>query len=100
MESIEEQLINISSADPTTNSWTNIAIAKKAVKAWILSRGESWANSKHNNKTRLQLGYKDASCSFKIRVARKSNGLFGVISYSPHYCPPSTHTDFRARNSS
>jgi hypothetical protein len=39
MESIEEQWNAPTSSDILTNSWINIADAKKAVKIWILDRG-------------------------------------------------------------
>src|SRR3981189_1293327 len=98
MESIEEQWNPPSPPDILSDSWTNISDAKKAVKIWILDRGESWAPSNHNNKTRLQLHCILSTCSFYIRIAQK-NDFFGVTSYTPHDCPPSTHTRFKQRNS-
>ena len=77
----------------------NITEAKQAVKIWILDRGESWAPSTQNNKSRLQLHCILLTCSFYIRVVQKKNGLFGVTSYCPHDCPPSTHIPFKPRNS-
>jgi MULE transposase domain len=97
-ESIEEQWSPPSSLDIMSNSWTDIKDAKKAIKIWILDRGESWGTPTQNNKTRLQLPCILLTCSFYIRIARKK-GLFGVISYTPHNCPPSTHTQFKPRNS-
>jgi hypothetical protein len=41
MESIEEQWNAPTSSGILTNSWINIADNKKAVKIWILDRGES-----------------------------------------------------------
>jgi hypothetical protein len=55
MESIEEQWNPPTSTNILSNPWTDIASAKKAVKIWIHERGESWAPSTQNNKTRLQL---------------------------------------------
>ena len=76
-----------------------MANAKKAVKIWILDRGESWGRYTQNNKTRLQLHCILSTCSFYIRVARKKNGLFGVTSYTPHDCPPLTHVRFKPQHS-
>jgi hypothetical protein len=66
MESIEEQWNPPSSPDILSDSWTNITDAKKAVKIWILDRGESWALSAQNNMTRLQLHCILSTCSFYI----------------------------------
>jgi hypothetical protein len=100
MESIEEQWNSPSPPDILSDSWTNINDAKKAIKIWILDHGESWAPSNHSNKTRLQLHCILSTCTFNIRIAQKNNsGFFGVISYTPHNCPPSTHTQFKSRNS-
>ena len=99
MESIEEQWNPEPAIDIMSNSWLDIVDAKKAVKIWILDRGESWAPANESNKIRLQLHCLLSICSFYIRVARQNNGLFGVTSYIPHDCPPSTHTKFKPRNS-
>ena len=99
MEPIEEQWSPLSSPDIISDSWMNITDAKKAVKIWILDRGESWGPSTHNNKTRLQLHCILSTCSFYIRIAQKKDNFFGVTSYSPHNCPPSTHTQFKPRHS-
>ena len=42
MESIEEQWNPPSPPDILSDSWMNMTDAKKAVKVWILDRGESW----------------------------------------------------------
>ena len=97
-EPIEEQWNPPSSPDIMADSWTNIIDAKKAVKIWILDRGESWGHATQNNKTRLQLHCILTTCSFYIRIAQK-NDFFRVTSYTPHNCPPSTHTQFKPRNS-
>jgi hypothetical protein len=99
LESIEEQWSPPSPPDIMSNSWTNPADAKKAIKIWILDRGESWGRYTQNNKTRLQLHCILSTCSFYIRVARKKNGLFGVTSYTPHDCPPLTHVRFKPQHS-
>jgi MULE transposase domain/SWIM zinc finger len=99
MESIEEQWNQPLASDILSNSWTNITDAKKAVKTWILDRAESWAPSHHNDKRRLQLHCLSKGCSFHIRIAQKKDGLFGIICYTPHDCPPSTHAKFKQRNS-
>jgi hypothetical protein len=93
MESIEEQWDPPSSLDILSDSWTNISDAKKAVKIWILDRGESWAPSNQSNKIRLQLHCLFSTCAFYIRVGRNKDDSFGVTSYIPHNCPPSTHTE-------
>jgi hypothetical protein len=98
MEPIEEQWNPPSCPDIMSDSWINFSDAKKAVKIWILDRGESWGLTTQNNKTRLQLHYILSTCSFYIRIAQK-NDLFGVTSYTPHNCPPSSHTQFKPRNS-
>jgi hypothetical protein len=98
MESIEEQWNPPSPPDIMSDLWMNIKNAKKAVKIWILDRGESWDSSSQNNKTRLQLHCILPTCSFYIRVAQKKD-LFGVTSYTPHDCPPSTHTRFKPQHS-
>ena len=98
MEPIEEQWNPPSSPDIMSDSWMNISDAKKAIKTWILDRGESWGVPSQNNKTRLQLHCILSTCSFYIRIAQK-NDLFGVTSYTPHNCPPSTHTQFKPRHS-
>jgi hypothetical protein len=100
MESIEEQWNAPTSTDILSDSWVNIADAKKAVKIWILDRSESWAPSDQNNKTRLQLHCLLSTCAFYICISLKKNGLFGITSYTPHNCPPSTHFRFKQRNSS
>ena len=41
MESIEEQCSLPPTSDITSKSWPSITDAKKAVKTWILDRGES-----------------------------------------------------------
>lgn len=51
IESIEEQWNPPASADILSDSWIAIADAKKAVKIWILDRGESWGHVTQNNKT-------------------------------------------------
>jgi hypothetical protein len=99
MEPIEEQWNPPSPPDIISDSWMNITDAKKAVKIWILDRGESWGPSTHNNKTRLQLHCILSTCSFYLRIAQKKDNFFGVTSYSPHDCPPSTHTQFKPRHS-
>ena len=99
MESITEQWDLPSGSDIISNSWTNATDAKKAIKILILDRGESWGRPSQNNKTRLQLHCILLTCSFYIRVAQKKNGLFGVTSYTPHDCPPSTHSQFKPRTS-
>jgi hypothetical protein len=87
------------STDILSQLWDNITEAKKAVKIWILDRGESWAPSNHTNRIRLQLHCLISTCTFYIRVAQKKRGgLFTVTSYSPHNCPPSTHANFKPRN--
>jgi hypothetical protein len=95
MESIEEQWNPPSPPDILSDSWTNITDAKKAVKIWILDRGESWAPSSQNNKARLQLYCLLSTCSFYIRIAQQKNGLFGITSYTQHNCPPLTHAKFK-----
>lgn len=99
MESIEEQWSLLPTSDITSKSWASITDAKKAVKTWFLDRGESWAPSTHNNKTRLHLHCLSKTCPFHIRVAQQKDGFFGVITYTPHDCPPSTHSGFKQRNS-
>jgi hypothetical protein len=99
MESIEEQWFLPLTSDITSKSWVNIADAKKAVKTWILDRGESWAPTPHNDKTRLLLHCLSKSCSFHIRLTRKKDSFFGVTTYTPHNCPPLTHSGFKQRNS-
>jgi hypothetical protein len=99
MEPIEEQWSPPSPPDILSDSWMNMTDAKKAVKVWILDRGESWGPSTHNNKTRLQLHCIISTCSFYIRIAQKRNNFFGVTSYTPHNCPSSTHTQFKPRHS-
>ena len=98
IEPIEEQWNPPSSLDIMSDSWTDIKDAKKAIKTWILDRGESWGTPTQNNKTRLQLPCILSTCSFYIRIAQKKD-LFRVISYTPHNCPPSTHAQFKPRNS-
>jgi MULE transposase domain len=98
IEPIEEQWNPPSSSGIMSDSWTNIIDAKKAVKIWILDRGESWGHATQNNKTRLQLHCILITCSFYIRIAQK-NDFFGVTLYTPHNCPPSTHIQFKPRNS-
>jgi hypothetical protein len=98
MESIEEQWNPPSSIDILSSSWIDITSAKKAARTWILDRGESWAPSNQDNKTRLQLHCLLSTCSFKLRVALKSS-LFRITSYTPHDCPPSTHANFKQQNS-
>ena len=98
MESIGEQWNLPSPPDIISDSWMNITDAKKAVNIWILDRRESWGLSTQNNKTRLQLHCILSTCSFYIRVAQK-NDFFGVTSFTPHDCPPLTHTQFKPRNS-
>ena len=39
-----------------------------------------------------------STCSFKLRVASK-HSLFRITSYTLHDCPPSTHANFKQRNS-
>jgi hypothetical protein len=99
MDSIEEQWNPPSSPDIVSDSWMNIADAKKAVKIWILDDGESWGPSAQNNKTPLQLYCILSTCSFYIRIAQKKNDPFEVTSYTPHNCPPSTYAQFKPRNS-
>jgi hypothetical protein len=100
MGSIEEQWNPPSCPDIVSESWTNMAEAKKAVKIWILDRGESWGGRpSQNNKTCLQLHCILPTCSFYIRLVQKKNGLFGVTKYTPHDCPPSAHSGFKQRNS-
>jgi hypothetical protein len=99
VESIEEQWNPELSTDILSKSWPNITDAKRAVKIWILDRGESWAPSTQNNKFRLQLHCLFSPCTFYIRVAKTKDSSFGVTSYTPHDCPPSTHAEFRPRNS-
>jgi MULE transposase domain len=99
MESTDEQWNPEPSIDIISKSWLNIADAKKAVKIWILDRGESWAPSNQSNKTRLQLHCLLSSCPFYIGVGKKNDGSFRVTSFTPHNCPPSTHTQFKPRSS-
>ena len=99
MESIEEQWDPEPSSDIISKSWPNIADAKTAIKIWILDRGESWAPSNQSNKIRLQLHCLLSTCAFYIRIGRNKDDSFGVTSYIPHNCPPSTHTQFKPRNS-
>jgi hypothetical protein len=99
MEPIEEQWNPPSSPDIMSDSWINMSDAKKAIKIWILDRGESWASSTQNNKTRLQLHCLLSTCTFYIRIAQKKDGLYWITSYTPHNCPPSTHANFKQRNS-
>jgi hypothetical protein len=99
MESIEEQWNHPLTPDIMSNSWIDIANAKKAVKTWILDHAESWAPSPHNDKRRLQLHCLSKSCSFYIRVTQKKDGIFGITSYTPHDCPPLTHARFKQQNS-
>jgi hypothetical protein len=84
MESTEEQWNAPTSPDILTNSWINIANAKKAVKIWILDRGESWGYVTQNNKTKLQLHCLLSTRSFYLRVAQQKTGLFGTTSYNSH----------------
>jgi hypothetical protein len=99
MQSIEDQWTLSSSDDITSKFWDNIADAKKAIKTWILDRHESWAPAHHNDKKRLQLNCRSKSCDFHIRVAKRKDGFYGAITYTPHNCPPSTHSGFKERNS-
>ena len=97
---IEEQWSPpLASTDILSDSWMDMANAKKAVKIWILDRGESWGNTTQNNKTQLQLHCLLSTCSFYIRVARQKTGFFGITSYTPYDCPPSTHANFKQYNS-
>jgi hypothetical protein len=98
MESIEEQWTLPTPTDIMSDSWTDINSAKKAVKIWILDRGESWKPSNTSNQSRLQLYCLLSTCSFYIRVAQRKDSLYGIISYRPHDCPPLTHTKFKPRN--
>jgi hypothetical protein len=50
MESIYEQWNPEPTIDILSKSWPNITDAKKAVKTWILDRGESWTPSNKSNK--------------------------------------------------
>jgi hypothetical protein len=100
MGSIQEQWNPPSCPDIISELWINITEAKKAVKIWILDRGESWGTRpSQNNKACLQLHCILLTCSFYIRVAQKKNGFFGVTKYTLHDCPPSTHIHFKPRNS-
>jgi hypothetical protein len=101
MESIElteDRWISPKSSDILSKSWATLPEAKKAAKIWILDRGESWAPTDQNNKRRLQLHCLLTTCAFKPRVAQKKD-FFGVISYTPHDCPPSTHAKFKQPHS-
>jgi hypothetical protein len=40
-----------------------------------------------------------STCEFYIRIACRNNGLFGITSYIPHNCSPSTHAQFKPRSS-
>jgi hypothetical protein len=51
MESIEEQWNPPTSTDILSDSWMDIASAKKAAKTWILDRGESWAPTDQTTKS-------------------------------------------------
>jgi hypothetical protein len=100
MESIEDQWTPPASTEILSTSWPNITDAKKAVKIWILDCGESWASSTQNNKTRLQLQCLLSTCTFYIRIAQqKKANLYRITPYTPHNCPPSTHANFKQRNS-
>ena len=100
MQSIQEQWTSSASNDDITSKfWDNIADAKKAIKTWILDRYESWAPAHHNDKKRLQLNCRSKTCDFYIRVAKRKDGFYGLITYTPHNCPPSTHNGFKERNS-
>jgi hypothetical protein len=66
MESIEEQWNREPSTDIVFRSWPNITDAKKAVKIWILDRGEAWVPSNQSNKIRLQLHCLLSTCAFYI----------------------------------
>jgi hypothetical protein len=98
IESTKDQWTPPTSSDILSKSWATLPEAKKAAKIWILDRGESWAPTDQNNKHRLQLRCLLSTCTFKLRVAQKKH-FFGVISYTPHDCPPSTHTKFKQRHS-
>jgi hypothetical protein len=99
MESIGGEWNPELSMDIISKSWPNIADAKKAVKICILDRGESWGPSAQNNKMRLQLHCLLSTCTFYLRIGKNKDNSFGVRSYTPHDCPPSTHTNFKPRNS-
>lgn len=99
VESIEEQWNPPTFTDIMSDSWIDMADAKKAVKIWILDRGESWGRPTQNNKTRLQLHCLLSTCSFYIRIAQRKDSLFSITSYTQHDCPPSTHAKFKQRNS-
>ena len=45
MEPIEELWNPPSSPDIMSDLWMNISDAKKAIKIWILDRGESWGHA-------------------------------------------------------
>ena len=68
MESIEEQWSPPTSTDILSDSWMDIASAKKAARTCILDRGESWALSNQDNKTRLQLHCLLPTCSFGLPI--------------------------------
>ena len=94
MEPIEEQWNPPSCPDIMSDSWINFSDAKKAVKIWILDRGESWGLATQKNKTRLQLHCILLTCSFYIRIAQKRD-LFRVTKYTPHNYPPSIYIQFK-----
>ena len=99
MEPIDEQWNPEPAMNIMSRSWPNIIDAKKAVKTWILDRGESWGPSNESNKIRLLLHCVLSTCEFYIRIACRNNGLFGITSYIPHNCSPSTHAQFKPRSS-
>jgi hypothetical protein len=96
MESIEEQWNPPTSTDILSDSWMDIASAKKAAKTWILDRGESWAPTDQNNQKRLQLHCLLSTCSFHLRVASKDR-LFRIASYY-RYTPHSVASSITAVN--
>jgi hypothetical protein len=98
----EEQWEDVDLPVELDQKWDTMEEAKKAVKAFILDRGESWAPIQDSSKGRMILECKDKrNCDFYIRLAElKKQGHCAVTTYRPHVCPPRTHANFSSRNAS
>ncbi len=80
------------------DTFDSIHDARKAIKAYILTRAELYKTIA-SNKQRYILACKDADCGFKVRVWKSFKDIVSTMDFNPYTCSPVTHYKMKQTSS-
>lgn len=72
--------------------------ARKAIKAYVLDRGESY-KTLASDKKRYIIACKDSACEFRIRANQSFKQLVSISVFKPYLCTPATHYKIKQTSS-